>query len=51
LNGILGLEQAEKGETVKRKVESILIIFFDIKGIVHKESVLANQTVNFLTLL
>jgi hypothetical protein len=29
-----------------RKVKSMLIIFFDIKGIVHKEFVLADQTVN-----
>jgi hypothetical protein len=31
---------------VKSQVKSILIIFFDIKGIVHKESILAGQTVN-----
>jgi hypothetical protein len=31
---------------VKSKVKSMLIIFFDIKGIVHKEFVLADQTVN-----
>jgi ribosomal protein L20 len=30
---------------VKSKVKSILIIFFDIKGTVHKEFVLAGQTV------
>jgi hypothetical protein len=30
---------------VKSKVKIILIIFFDIKGIVHKEFVLADQTV------
>jgi hypothetical protein len=29
-----------------RKVKSMLIIFFDIKGIVHKEFVLADQRVN-----
>jgi hypothetical protein len=28
------------------KVKSMIIIFFDIKGIVHKEFVLAGQTVN-----
>jgi hypothetical protein len=31
---------------MKSKVMSILIIFFDIKWIVHKEVVLASQTVN-----
>jgi hypothetical protein len=31
---------------VKNKLKSRFIIFFDIKGIVHKELVLAGQTVN-----
>jgi histone-lysine N-methyltransferase SETMAR len=31
---------------VKSKVKSLLIVFFDIKEIVHKELVLAGQTVN-----
>jgi hypothetical protein len=31
---------------VKSKVKSMLIIFSDIKGIVHKEFILAAQTVN-----
>jgi hypothetical protein len=31
---------------MKSKVKSMLIIFFDIKGIVHKEFVPADQTVN-----
>jgi hypothetical protein len=31
---------------VNRKVKSMLIIFFDIKGIVDKEIVLAGQAVN-----
>jgi hypothetical protein len=31
----------------KSKVKSMLIIFFDIKGIVRKKFVLAGQTVNF----
>jgi hypothetical protein len=31
---------------VKSKVKTMLIIFFDIKQIVHKEFVLAGQTVN-----
>jgi hypothetical protein len=30
---------------VKSKVKRMLIIFFDIKGTVHKEFVLAGQTV------
>jgi hypothetical protein len=30
---------------MKNKVKSMLIIFFDIKGIVHKEFVLVGQTV------
>jgi hypothetical protein len=34
-----------KARQVKRKVKSMLIIFFDIKGIVHKEFALAGQTV------
>jgi hypothetical protein len=32
---------------VKSKVKFMLIIFFDIKGIVHKEFILAGQIVNF----
>jgi hypothetical protein len=31
---------------MKSKVKSMLIIFFDIKEIVHKELILAGQTVN-----
>jgi hypothetical protein len=31
---------------VKNRVKSTLLIFFDIKGIVHEEFVLAGQTVN-----
>jgi hypothetical protein len=37
----------KKARQVKSKVKSMLIIFFDIKGIVHNEFVLADQTVNF----
>jgi histone-lysine N-methyltransferase SETMAR len=37
----------KKARQVKSKFKSILNIFFDIKGIVHKEFVLAGQTVNF----
>jgi hypothetical protein len=31
---------------VKSKVKSMLIIFFDIKGFVHKEFILVGQTVD-----
>jgi hypothetical protein len=34
----------KKARQVKSKVESMLIIFFGIKGIGHKEFVLAGQT-------
>jgi hypothetical protein len=37
----------KKARQVKSEVKSILIIFFHIKGIVHKEFVLIGQTVNF----
>jgi hypothetical protein len=44
---MLGSGQIEKrARQVKRKVKSVLIIFPDIKGIAHKEFVLAGQTVN-----
>jgi hypothetical protein len=36
----------KKARQLKSKVKSTLIIFFDIKGIVHKEFALAGQTVN-----
>jgi hypothetical protein len=36
----------KKARQVKSKVKSMLIIFFDIKGIVHKEFFLASQAVN-----
>jgi hypothetical protein len=36
----------KKVRQVKSKVKSMLIIFLDIKGIVHKEFVLAGQTIN-----
>jgi hypothetical protein len=35
----------KKARQVKRKVKSKLIILFDIKGIVHKEFVLAGQDI------
>jgi hypothetical protein len=36
----------KKARQVRSKVKSMLIIFFDIKGIIHKEFVLSHQTVN-----
>jgi hypothetical protein len=38
--------RSKKARQVKSKVNSMLIIFFDIKGIVHKEFVLAGHMVN-----
>jgi hypothetical protein len=35
-----------KATQMKSKVKRMLIIFFDIKGNVHKEFVLVGQTVN-----
>jgi hypothetical protein len=40
------LTETEKAKHVKSKVKSMLIIFFDIEGVVHKGFVLAGQTVN-----
>jgi hypothetical protein len=40
------LPRPRKAIQVKRKVKSMFIIVFDIKGIVHKEFILAGQTVN-----
>jgi hypothetical protein len=37
----------KKLRQLKTKVKSMLIIFFDFKGTVHKEFVLAVKTVNF----
>jgi hypothetical protein len=36
----------QKARQVKSKVKSMVIIFFDIKGIVHKEFVQAGQTIS-----
>jgi hypothetical protein len=33
---------------VKSKVKGMLIVFFEIKGILYKEFVLAGHTVNFV---
>jgi hypothetical protein len=41
----------KKARQVKSKVKSTLIIFFDIKGIVDKEFVLAGQSVSQFRLL
>jgi hypothetical protein len=37
----------KKVRQAKSKVKTMLIIFFDIKGFVHKEFILAGQRVNF----
>jgi hypothetical protein len=37
----------KKVKQVKSDVRSMLIISFDIKGIIHKEFILAGRTVNF----
>jgi hypothetical protein len=42
----LNSPRPKKSRQVKSKVKSMLIIFFAIKGIVHKELVLAGKTVN-----
>jgi hypothetical protein len=39
-------KKKKKAKRVKSKFKSMLIIFFDLKGIVHKELVLASQAVN-----
>jgi hypothetical protein len=43
---MLGSGQTEKVRQVKSKVDRTFIIFYDIKEIVHKEFILAGQTVN-----
>jgi hypothetical protein len=43
---LLGSGQTRKDETVKSKVKSMLIIFFETKRIAHKEFVQVGQTVN-----
>jgi hypothetical protein len=37
----------KKARQIKSKVKGMIIIFFDIKKIVHKEFNMAGQTVNF----
>jgi hypothetical protein len=39
-------QDRKNARQVKSNVKSVLIIFFDIKGIVHKEFVLAGQSVS-----
>jgi hypothetical protein len=39
-------EGGKKTSQVKSKAKNILIMFFDMKGIVHKYFVLTGQTVN-----
>jgi hypothetical protein len=39
-------QDRKKARQVKSKVKSMLIIFFDIKRIVHKEFILVGQSVN-----
>jgi hypothetical protein len=36
----------KKARQVKSEVKSMHFIYFDIKGIVHKEFILAGQTIN-----
>jgi hypothetical protein len=43
---MLNSGKTEKGKQAKSKVKRMLKVFFDIKQIVHKEFVLAGQTVN-----
>jgi hypothetical protein len=40
------LTETEKAREMKIKVNSMLVIFFDMKGIVREEFVLPRQTVN-----
>jgi hypothetical protein len=46
MNGTWVFETEKKMRQAKSTVKSMLIIFFDIKGTVHKEFILAGQTVN-----
>jgi hypothetical protein len=45
-NGKVQTHREENERQMESKVKSMLIISFDIKGIVHKEFVLTDQTVN-----
>jgi hypothetical protein len=44
--GSLDSQRPKEARQVKSKVKSMLIIFFHIKSIIHKEFVLADQTAN-----
>jgi hypothetical protein len=41
---VFGSGQTEKARQLKSEVKGMLIILFDIKGIVHKEFVFAGRT-------
>jgi hypothetical protein len=43
---MLGSSKTEESRQVKSKVKSMLIIFFDIKEIAHKEFALEDKAVN-----
>jgi hypothetical protein len=46
LNGEVQTPRPKKARQIKSKFKSMLIIFFDVKGIIHKKIVLAFQTVS-----
>jgi hypothetical protein len=48
MHGKYKLNETKKSRQVKSKVKSMLIIFFGIKLIVHKEFILAEQTVRIV---
>jgi hypothetical protein len=43
---MFGSGQIKKGETGEEQSQGMLVIFFNIKGTVHKELVLEGQTVS-----
>jgi hypothetical protein len=46
VHGKTNVTETEKVRQAKSKIKSMFIIFFDIKTIVHKEFILADQTIN-----